>query len=176
MVLKHPLRTDTRESISFVAEESMAEEWMSRRPGFCSGPPLRLAGNQLWYVPDPSELHRSRSHDPESLHSHLEALQEAEDQPQRMRACLALSIFLIHANYDLTPADLRALFRMRPGSTTLQAAQEDMENVARQYLAYDSTLVSASDESLTNTANPLPFSLLRLLNAPGRWLFSSRGF
>src|SRR5947209_20097825 len=105
-------------SISDRRWHPMVEEHSLRRPSFADGTRITLADGQAWSFPDqpPSK------DDPEHL-ALLRGVSEAEDDAERLRAELALTIFLLSRNYNLLPQDYRAILEFDPGDTALAAMQ-----------------------------------------------------
>src|SRR3954454_218699 len=83
----------------------MPREYVLRRPGFHPGHAIRMADGQEWTLPGPGCPGISGA-EYESL---LAGLSEAEDEPERLRAELALAIYLLDRNYRLTPEDFTSL-------------------------------------------------------------------
>jgi hypothetical protein len=61
-------------------------------------------------------------------------VQEAEDQSERRLAELALAIFLIGLNYELSSTDLANLFTFQPRSQELADSQHAFELLARDHV------------------------------------------
>ena len=61
-------------------------------------------------------------------------MQEAEDQSERRLAELALAIFLIGLNYELSSTDLVNLFTFQPRSQELTNSQHAFESLARDHI------------------------------------------
>src|SRR4051794_16859975 len=91
--------------------KSMVDEQSLRRPTFVDGKRITLANGQAWSLPD----HPPYKDDAEHL-GVLRAVCDAEDDADRLRAELALTIFLLSKNYDLLPNDYRAILEFEPGS------------------------------------------------------------
>ena len=64
----------------------------------------------------------------------IHAVQEAEDQSERRLAELALAIFLIGLNYELSSTDLANLFTFQPRSQELTNSQHAFESLARDHI------------------------------------------
>jgi hypothetical protein len=114
----------------------MPDEHSLRRPGFRPGTPIRLADGQEWVFPGPGELSAPEggrtagepagAADP-AYGGLIDALCEAEDEPDRLRAELALGIFLLGCNYALGPGDYQRLLQA-PRGATVQQAFRDLAN------------------------------------------------
>jgi hypothetical protein len=115
--------------------KGVVDELSSRRSRFQPGTPICLANNQEWTFP-------ARSDDAEfavefAAAEYLELIhivQEAEDQSERRLAELALAIFLISLNYELSSTDLANLFTFQPRSQELVASQHAFESLARDHI------------------------------------------
>ena len=64
----------------------------------------------------------------------IHAIMEAEDQSDRRRAELALVIFLIGLNYQLSSTVLANLFTFQPRSRELTNSQQAFESLARDHI------------------------------------------
>ena len=85
----------------------MVDELSSRRSRFPPGTPICLANDQEWTFPAPTADSESAFEPAGAEYLGLiHAVQEAEDQSERRLAELALAIFLIGLNYDLSSTDL----------------------------------------------------------------------
>jgi hypothetical protein len=120
----------------------MCNERALRRPDFLPGLPIRLADGQCWTFPVP----RASSGSPERVAPGellglfgdgyaptLAAVLEAEDESERLRAELALAIFLLGRNYDLSPAVFREILSFRPGDAALVEMQRAFHEVAVEH-------------------------------------------
>src|SRR3954447_13765680 len=103
----------------------MADEYSLRRPSFAEGTRITLADGQAWSLPD----HPPYNDDPEHL-ALLRGVSEAEDDAERLRAELALAIFLLSRNYDLLPRDYRAILQFEPGDPALAEMQRAVHTLA----------------------------------------------
>jgi len=113
----------------------VVEELSSRRSLFQPGTPIRLANNQEWTFPAPttdSEFSVEFA-GPEYL-GLLHAVREAEDESEQRLAELALAIFLIGLNYELSSTDLANLFTFQPRSQELAHSQRAFESLARDHI------------------------------------------
>ncbi|QDV39692.1 hypothetical protein [Tautonia plasticadhaerens] len=94
----------------------MLDEKNQRRPDAVLGRPIRLADGQRWIFPDPptrpgpgeDETGGLRESDYLAM---VAEVAESDSQPDRLRNELALMIHLLTRNYDLEPADVKALLR-----------------------------------------------------------------
>jgi hypothetical protein len=113
----------------------VVDELSTRRSQFQPGTPICLANHQEWIFPAPtadSEF-AVESAGAEYL-GLLQAVQEAEDQSERRLAELALAIFLIGLNYQLSATDLKHLFTFQPRSQELADSQHAFESLARDHI------------------------------------------
>ena len=81
----------------------MYHETESRRSGFLGGIPVQLANGEFWAFPGPRELSSEGATRDSKLSGLLEAISQSEDFAEQSRMELALAIYLITLNYDLTP-------------------------------------------------------------------------
>src|SRR5262245_36529215 len=94
----------------------MRDENALRRPDFLGGIPIRFADDQAWTLPEPPPgapgekrfLDNGTGLGPD-YEAAVAAVLEAEDEPERLRAELALTILLLGRNYNLAPEDFQAL-------------------------------------------------------------------
>lgn len=118
----------------------MLDERSRRRSDFLEGAALRLADGGFWTVPTPGD-HANRGRPAaaalESLgpryHAALEAIREAEDDSERLRAELVLAIILLRRNYDLDSAALQAILSFDDGES-LTRMQRAMTDIASAHL------------------------------------------
>ncbi len=103
----------------------MIDEPSARRPGFVDGPRVRLADGQSWSLP----LREPVGLDPE-YDALLALVLDAEDRAEGLRAELALTIFLLTRNYDLTPGSLDALLNIEPNDPALNELQRVVHQIA----------------------------------------------
>ncbi len=103
---------------------TMVDERSVRRPGFIEGTRIRLADGQSWSFPA-SQPDRD---DPE-YDQVLRAVFEAEDDAERLRAELALTILLLARNYHLGPADYQELLGYPPGDPALARLQREVHQM-----------------------------------------------
>lgn len=111
----------------------MLHEARLRRPEFRPGPAIRLADGQDWILPAPPHDRRAPGFDESfapQYEAHLEAVTEAETEPEGRRAELALGLFLLEQNYVLGPADYAALFSAPFGGVRLEQIQDALHGVA----------------------------------------------
>ena len=113
----------------------MLNEKDLRRTGFRSGVSIDLADGQSWVFPMPAErpelVDGGLAADPEFLDL-LDAIREAEDRAEMLRAELALAIHLLDRNYDLGPRQLQRLFEFDREGPTQSEAQHAFHELAVQ--------------------------------------------
>jgi hypothetical protein len=132
----------------------MIDEQALRRPDFVEGTRIRLANGHDWSFPD--QPPHPEDHE---LIAILQAIAEAEDEPERLRGELALAILLLSRNYDLSPGDFQAILSFAPGDPTLIEMQRAVHELASRHsrdLQYLSRPKSNSP--------PLPVAHWRLAN------------
>src|SRR4051794_3064968 len=123
---------------------SMRDERKMRRPGFLDGPSIRLGDGQLWAFPSPDGIASASDHGAATrtasdaavdleFEATLRAVIEAEDEAEQLRAELALAIYLLSRNYDLGPADYRAILGP-PSSQTLEAMKQSFHQLAMDHI------------------------------------------
>jgi hypothetical protein len=108
--------------------ETMVDEQALRRPDFVEGRRILLANGQEWSFPDDSPFH-----DAEHI-ALLRAIGESEDQADRLRGELALTILLLSRNYDLSAADYQAILDFPPSDPSLDALQHAVHDLAGEQL------------------------------------------
>ena len=110
----------------------MVDEVTRRRVGFRRGAAIRMADGQEWTFPglSPGEWDGGLGQDHAAL---VAAVFEAEDRDDRLRCELALAINLLAANYELSPAEFRAVFGFRPGGPELAAARAGFRALAVEH-------------------------------------------
>lgn len=121
----------------------MFAERSLRRPNFLDGAAIPLADGGLWTVPLPGASgqhdrpHPMAAEFMEALGPHyldaLEAVRDAEDRTEVLRAELALAICLLRHNYDLDPPTLSRLLTFA-NRDALRRMQHAMAAVASAHL------------------------------------------
>lgn len=113
----------------------MVDEPSTRRSRFQPGTPIRLANDQEWTFPAPTAHSEFAVESAEAEYLGLiHALLEAEDRSERRLAELALAIFLIGLNYQLSSSDLASLFTFQPRSQELADSQHAFEALASDHI------------------------------------------
>jgi hypothetical protein len=113
----------------------VADELSSRRSRLQPGNPICLANDQEWIFPAPTADSGFALESAEAEYLGLvHAVQEAEDQSERRLAELALAIFLIELNYQISATDLANLFTFQPRSRELADSQHAFESLARDHI------------------------------------------
>jgi hypothetical protein len=115
--------------------QGVVEELICRRPTFRPGREITLADGRPWTFPAPGghAVPATRARDDDYL-GLLRAVWEAEDLQERYLAELALAIYLIELNYQLSSAELEFLFTYRSGSPELADSQRAFDMLAREHL------------------------------------------
>ncbi len=105
------------------------DEASARRPGFVAGPTVRLSDGSEWSLPlrEPSGVDLEYD-------GLLRMVAESSHPDETLRAELALTIFLLTRNYDLTAQSLGRLLRFAPGDPALIVLQRDVHAIARESL------------------------------------------
>ena len=96
----------------------MRDEQAARRADFVEGASVRLADGQIWTLPE--RLAEAPDPDYDAI---LNAVFETENATDRLRAELALTIFLLGRNYHLTPDDFQAILGFGPDDPNLAETQ-----------------------------------------------------
>jgi hypothetical protein len=113
----------------------MLDPTQCRRSEFCGGVPVSLADNQIWFIPAaPAPGAELDSQFGPAYGALLRSIAEAEDAAERSRAELALAIFLLRFNYDLTPENLQAILLFPSGTAAARHAQSTFHRVATRHL------------------------------------------
>ncbi len=113
----------------------MVDELSSRRSRFQPGNSICLANDQEWTFPAPTAGAEFAVESAAAEYLGLiHAVLEAEDQSERRLVELALAIFLIGLNYELSSADLAYLFTFQPRSRALADSQHAFESLARDHI------------------------------------------
>jgi hypothetical protein len=108
----------------------MLDERALRRTAFVAGTNVVLADGQSWTLPE-----RRLDHDDPEYVAMLRMVHEAEDRSEVLRAELALTIFLLSRNYELTPELYRTLLDFEPGDPDLVALQSEIHALALAQVA-----------------------------------------
>lgn len=117
------------------------DESALRRRDFLPGSAIRLADNQYWTFPAPPSPLGPASGTPgeaadlgPDYYAAVDAVREAEDHVEQLRAELALAICLLVRNYVLGPDTLFALLDYPPGDPARLASQREFHRVALEHL------------------------------------------
>ena len=129
----------------------MQEEQSLRRDDFGWGVPVRLADRQTWNFPTPNGLIERDL--PNNLASEYLALTrslvEAESLTDLTRGELALAIFLLRRNYELTPAACFQVLGFAPNDPELRSAQQAVHVLAMDHVQACMTYQAARQASPT---------------------------
>jgi hypothetical protein len=127
-------------------EESLADELLKRRRGFCDGAKIALADGQLWTIPaPPTALEGESGSFGTEYFGLIQALREAETTSELRLAELALAIFLLGENYSLSALEYDRLLRFMPGSRELTEWQNRFHRIAVEHLESMVTAATADD-------------------------------
>ena len=108
----------------------MVDERTLRRAAFVEGTNVVLADGQSWSLPG-----RRLDHDDPEYVAMLRMVREAEDATERLRAELALTIFLLSRNYEISPELYQTLLDFEPGDPALTVLQRDVHALALAQVA-----------------------------------------
>jgi hypothetical protein len=135
----------------------MQDERQARRPTFLGGKPIRLADGRTWQFPGPEAGHREAFGS--SYGPLIAALCQAEDEPERLRAEMALAICLLTTNYDLGPDDLCSVLELPPGDPGLAEMQRGFRELAADHALAARAAAQAKSESAPSPSHARPSSL-----------------
>jgi hypothetical protein len=140
----------------------MVNERSVQRTSFVEGTNVVLADGQTWSLPE-----RRLDHDDHEYDAMLRMVCEAEDEAERLRAELALTIFLLNRNYELSPELYQTLLDFEPGDPALAALQRDVHGLALSQIELLPPQGTSAelDPSGSETLNSLG-NLLSRLRAP----------
>lgn len=96
-----------------------------RRPTFVEGARVSMADGQTWSLSG----RRADQADPE-YDAMLRVVYEAEDEAEQLRSELALTIFLLSRNYQLTSDAYQDLLDFQPGDPALIEMQQTVHVLA----------------------------------------------
>lgn len=142
----------------------MADEQALRRPTFVEGARVPLADGQTWSLP----RRRADQADPE-YDEMLKVVFEAEDEAERLRSELALTIFLLSRNYQLTPEAYQELLDFPPGDPTLVELQQAVHALAVEQMGHLMLYGPAPGVESPTTPSPRGNMLGRLARLRSRW-------
>jgi len=125
----------------------MLDENALRRPDFLPGRPIRLADGQRWTFPLPPGEHcpgvgdGAAQEEVGTLFGYgysatLAAVLEAADEFERLQAELALAIFLLGRNYDLSPVSFQEILCFEKSDPSLAAMQAVLHNVTLEHIRF----------------------------------------
>ncbi|WP_406700478.1 hypothetical protein V5E97_16860 [Singulisphaera sp. Ch08] len=100
----------------------MIDERLRRRASFQEATSIQLADGQLWWLPQVS----INSRDP-LLCSLIKAVASADDDSERLRDELALTMVLLSRNYELNADVYPEILGFRPGDS----ARDELQRVIR---------------------------------------------
>lgn len=149
---------------------SRDKELGRRRPTFWGGRGIRLANGEVWNLPGPEAAFRSNE-GRTSYPALARAICEADGESDRGLAELALAIFLLNLNYDLSSADLQELLAFEPGSDALRGWREALREMAASHVKFLREVSSADPTSTASDARKIKHPrvgsrLLSWLRAP----------
>jgi hypothetical protein len=113
------------------------DEAVMRRSPFYQGRKIGLADGQWWILPSPSvESGADFTLLGPEYRSLLRAVREAEDEAERLLSELALAIFLLGCNYELSPIHYQRLLGFPPGAPELVEVQQEFHRLAQDHLGH----------------------------------------
>jgi hypothetical protein len=118
-------------------EGLMLDEESLRRPDFLPGIPVRMADGQLWSLPEAPDRYPRMAYGGAPRREYaatVAAVLDAEDEAERRRAELALTIALLARNYDLGPAEYQELLGGESGGPATATLQRAFHNVALEHM------------------------------------------
>jgi hypothetical protein len=142
----------------------MADEQALRRPTFVEGARVPLADGQTWSLPG----RQADQADPE-YDAMLRLVFEAEDEAERLRSELALIVFLLSRNYQLTPDLYQELLDFPPGDPALVEMQRAVHALAIEQMGHLMPDEPAPDIEAPTTPSPRGNILGRLARLRSRW-------
>jgi hypothetical protein len=143
----------------------MQDERALRRPVFVEGTSVALADGQSWSLPE-----RRWDRDDPEYDAMLKLVRESEDMAERLRAELALTIFLLSRNYELSPEHYRAILGFESGDPALATLQRDVHAMAVAQIENMPSDATATEVDLPISDAPaFPWNVLARLRA--RWSF-----
>ena len=126
------------------------EEAVTRRSHLYQGRRIKLADGQSWVLPSPSvELEADLTLLGPDYRSLLRAVREAEGEAERRLCELALAIFLLGCNYELSPIGYQRILCFPPDASQLIEVQKELHRLAQDHLVYLSDDPDV-DEDLTH--------------------------
>ena len=113
------------------------DEAVTRRSHFYEGRKIKLADGQSWVLPSPSvELEADLTFLGPHYRSLLRAVREAEGEAERRLCELALAIFLLGCNYELSPIGYQRILCFPPDAPQLIEVQKELHRLAQDHLVY----------------------------------------
>lgn len=112
----------------------MVDELSSRRHRFQTGQKIRLADGQSWVFPTPLAPGDSNGFraDPE-YGPLLDVVRDADSDEERALGELALGIFLLSWNYDLSPSAFQDLLSFPPGSQSVEEWRASLKELVNTH-------------------------------------------
>jgi hypothetical protein len=113
------------------------DEAVTRRSHLYQGRRIKLADGQSWVLPSPSvELEADLTLLGPDYWSLLRAVRKAEGEAERRLCELALAIFLLGCNYELSPIGYQRMLCFPPGAPELIQVQKELHRLAQDHLVY----------------------------------------
>ena len=138
---------------------SRDKELASRRSTFRGGSGILLADDRVWNLPAPAAVVRTAEAENAARYSELlRAVREADGESDRGLAELALAIFLLGLNYDLSAADLQDLLAFEPESAALHDWRRNLSEIVASHLEFSRRPSARSDPEMFHHGGPRLFS------------------
>ena len=113
------------------------DEAVTRRSLFYQGRKIKLADGQSWIFPSASvESGADFTLLGPDYRLLLRAVREAEDEAETRLSELALAIFLLGCNHELSPIDYQRLLGFPSGAPELVEVQQEFHRLAQDHLGY----------------------------------------
>ena len=113
------------------------DEAVTRRSRLYQGRKIKLADGQSWVLPSPSvELEADLTLLGPDYRSLLRAVREARGETEGRLSELALAIFLLGYNCELSPIGYQRMLCFPPGAPQLIEVQKELHRLAQDHLVY----------------------------------------
>jgi len=120
-----------------LTESRFMDEAVRRRSPFYRGREIKLADGKPLILPSPAvESEADFTRLGPNYRPLLRAVREAGDEAEKRLAELALAIFLLGCNYELSPMDYKRLLVFPPSESELVEVQQEFHRLALDHLGY----------------------------------------
>lgn len=123
----------------------MLDERTLRRDDFAQGATIRLADRQTWSFPTPEDM-SDMTNDPRRAQEYRALtglILESGSRLELLQGELALTIFLLGCNYELSPATCYQVLCFQPEDPLLAEAREALHALAMQHVRARRTVPEA---------------------------------